>query len=94
MIGENSFSTERRLIGLNGVSVGPEQDWTETSASWMGSGRSDSFAIAAKILLRKQRIWFWMGSSKSDSFMTVAKFRVRRQRSIVDEAVDGSKNID
>ena len=55
MIGEISFLTERRLIKLNGVSVGPEEDWTETSGSWMGSGRSDSFTIAAKILLRKQR---------------------------------------
>ena len=67
VIGENSFLTERRSIEFNGVSVGPEQDWTETSGSWMGSGKFDSVAIAAKILSRKQRMSFdeAVGSSKN-----------------------------
>ena len=51
-------SEARGSIEGNGVSVGPEQDWTELYGSWMGSGTSDSFAIADKNLLRKQRISF------------------------------------
>ena len=77
MIGENSFLTERGLIKLNGVSVGPEQDWTETSGSWMGSGRSDSFAIAAKILLVEQSIPF---DEAVDGYKNVDKPKDIRKR--------------
>ena len=54
--GANTSLTGKRPIEAKGISLGPEQDRIVKAGSWMGSGRSDSFAIAAKILLRKQRI--------------------------------------
>ena len=36
----------------------------------------------------------WMGASKSNSFGTMATLCLRKQRSIIDEAVDGSRDAD
>ena len=36
----------------------------------------------------------WMGSQKSDSIALAAKNRVRRQRSIIDEAIGVSRDVD
>jgi len=45
------------VLGI-GKTVGPEQDRTERSRSWMGASKSNSFTIVTKMLLRMQSIAF------------------------------------